>query len=389
MKTIKIGSIGCGGRGTLVKNAHQPENGFIISAVSDLDENAFKEYKELCGDNIFTTNNYKDILKIDDIDVVFITTPDYLHEEMAINALKAGKAVYLEKPMAITIEGCDRILQTAFETGSKLYLGHNMRHFASVLKMKEIIDSGIIGDIQTVWCRHFINYGGDAYFKDWHSEQRYSNGLLLQKGAHDIDVMHWLAGGFTTKVSGMGKLSVYDKCSRRPTEQKGIVEWNDDNWPPLEQKDFSPEINVEDSSMIMMQLDNGVQMSYNQCHYAPDCTRNYTFIGTKGRIENIGDTGKCQVWVYTSRKSAFHDPDIKHQLFPVEGTHGGADPLIVNEFLNFVAKNIKTSTNPIAARYAVATGVKATESIRTGGGLLEIPKLSDEIINYFENGQQK
>jgi predicted dehydrogenase len=81
-----------------------------------------------------------------------VTTPDFLHEEQAVAALEAGKAVYLEKPMAITIPGCDRILETAYRTKTRLYLGHNMRHMAFVLKMKELIDEGAIGEVKAAWC---------------------------------------------------------------------------------------------------------------------------------------------------------------------------------------------------------------------------------------------
>ena len=91
----------------------------------------------------FTTTDYRELLKRPEIGAVFVTTPDYMHEEHAVAALQAGKAVYLEKPMAITIEGCDRILRTAMETGSKLYVGHNMRHFSIIQKMKEIIEREI------------------------------------------------------------------------------------------------------------------------------------------------------------------------------------------------------------------------------------------------------
>jgi predicted dehydrogenase len=67
---------------------------------------------------------------------------------MAVAALELGLAVYLEKPMAITTEGCDRILKTARESNARLYLGHNMRHMAFVRKMKELIDGGAIGEVK-------------------------------------------------------------------------------------------------------------------------------------------------------------------------------------------------------------------------------------------------
>ncbi len=387
MKTLRIGVIGVGGRGGLAAQAHQPDQGSVLVAGADVNPEALNRFQDQYGPEVFTTPDYRQLLKRREIDAVFVTSPDFLHEEQAVAALKAGKAVYLEKPMAITVKGCDRILRTAYETGSKLYLGHNMRHFPVVLKMKEVIDAGTIGEVQAAWCRHFISYGGDAYFKDWHSERRFSTGLLLQKAAHDIDVMHWLTGGYTTAVVGMGKLSVYNRCARRKPTERGVAAFNSANWPPLSVQGFSPRIDVEDHSMILMQLDNGVQCSYLQCHYTPDSVRNYTVIGNRGRVENIGDGGRCKVVVYTERDAG--DPDIVFDLKPISGTHGGGDPRIVNEFLRFLRRGGATNTSPIAARQSVAAGYFGTLSLRTGSGLKRIPPLNPKWIDYVEGGPRR
>lgn len=388
MKAVKIGVIGVGGRGYLAKYAHLPAEGVTLAAGVDVNDGPLADFRKFAGDSVFTSKDYRKMLALKELDAIFITSPDHLHEEHAVAALRAGKAVYLEKPMAITIAGCDRILRTAYQTGSKLYLGHNMRHFPVILKMKEIIDSGLIGTVQAGWCRHFISYGGDAYFRDWHSERRNTTGLLLQKGAHDIDVMHWLMGGYTKSVVGMGMLSVYDKCKRRPRTEPGCAKWSNAQWPPLEQSGFSPVINVEDHNMIMMQLDNGAQACYMQCHYTPDAERNYTFIGTRGRIENIGDDGHSQVHVWTQRGPRA-TPDIVHHIKPVEGSHGGSDPSIVKEFIHFVRQGIKTSTSPIAARNSVAVGVQGHKSMRAGCHCEKIPALPADLVRYFEGGQRK
>jgi predicted dehydrogenase len=388
MKEIKIGVIGVGGRGGLAKFAHLPDAGYRLVAGVDVNDDSLKKFKEFAGADVFTSKDYRKLLAIKEIDAVFVTSPDFLHEKHALAALQAGKAVYLEKPMAITIEGCDALLKAAYQTGSKLYLGHNMRHFPMVLKLKEVIDSGLIGEVQAGWCRHFISYGGDAYFRDWHSERKNTTGLLLQKGAHDIDVMHWLMGGYTKTVVGMGMLSVYDKCKRRSPKSPGCAQWSNAQWPPLEQTGFSPVIDVEDHNMVMMQLDNGTQASYMQCHYTPDAERNYTFIGTRGRVENIGDSGSCAVHVWTQR-SPRETPDIVYNLKPSEGSHGGSDPAIVMEFLKFVRDGIKTNTSPIAARNSVAVGVQGHKSMRSGCNAQKIPSLSKDLIQYFENGQKK
>lgn len=386
MKSTKIGVIGVYGRGQLAYLAHQPENGWEIVMGADPSPESRQKFQEKFPNATICTD-YREILKNPEIEVVFITAPDFLHEEMAVAALEAGKAVYLEKPMAISIEGCDRILKTAMRTKSKLFIGHNMRYFSSILTMKKVIDSGLIGEVQCGWCRHFINYGGDAYFRDWHSEQKNTCGLLLQKGAHDIDVMHWLMGSYTKRVVGMGMLSVYNRCKRRPPEVPGCAKFVDSQYPPLEQTGFSPIIDVEDHNMIMMQLASGAQATYMQCHYAPDGERNYTFIGTRGRVENIGDGGKCEIHVWTQRGPR-QTPDLVYYLKPETGTHGGADPKIVDSFLAFVRDGAPTNVSPIAARNSVATGVLGHYSMRNGNIPQDIPPLDEEVIRYFENGQK-
>lgn len=387
MKCTRIGVIGVGGRGAHADNAHQPENGWEIAMGADPSPEARRKFQEKYP-GAAVTSDYRELLADPEIKVVFVMVPDFLHEEMTVAALEAGKAVYLEKPMAITLEGCDRILETAMRTGSKLFVGHNMRYFASILTMKQVIDSGMIGEIQCGWCRHFINYGGDAYFRDWHSEQKNTCGLLLQKGAHDIDVMHWLMGSYTRRVVGMGMLSVYNRCGRRSPDVPGCAQWSDAHYPPLEQTGFSPVIDVEDHNMILMQLASGAQATYMQCHYSPDAERNYTFIGTRGRIENIGDSGNCQIHVW-NRRGPRSTPDLVYNLKPEAGTHGGSDPKIVDSFLAFVRDGAPTNASPVAARNAVAAGVLGHRSMRDGNMPQEIPPLDPALVRYFENGQKK
>lgn len=378
MKEIKLGVLGADRRGRISLLAHQPENGVRITAACSLTPENLGIYKEQCGKDVLITKDYKEVLAQPDIDGVFVCTPDYLHVEHAVAALKAGKHIFLEKPMAITIEDCDLIMRTAKETGRKLYVGHNMRFFPVMQKLRSLIAEGRIGRVEAVWCRHFISYGGDAYFKDWHSERQYTTGLLLQKGAHDIDIIHWLAGGHTQRVVGMGKLSVYNEVAdRRDDTAPPNVEFNIGNWPPLSQKGLSPVINVEDHSMVLMQLNNGVQASYQQCHYTPDDVRNYTIIGTEGRIENYGDFSLPEKWATVhlwNQRNGYNEQG--HEVFriaPVEGTHGGADPLMINDFISYLKTGEATGATPLDARMSVAAGVLATESLREGNIPKDVP----------------
>ncbi len=384
---LRIGVIGAGGRGGLAGLAHNPEQGVRLVAGADIVPAALARFGEKFGPDVLVTEDYRELLARADIDAVFVTSPDFCHEEHALAALDAGKHVYLEKPMAITIAGCDRILAKARERGVKLYLGHNMRHFPVMRKMRQLIESGAIGEPKVGWCRHFVCYGGDAYFKDWHAERSKSTGLLLQKGAHDIDILHWLCGGYSQRVTAMGGLTVYDRIAdRHGPDERGNASWSRDNWPPLSLKGLNPIIDVEDVSMMLMELDNGVFASYQQCHYAPDGWRNYTIIGTEGRVENFGDVPGPQTVVRLWNKRDYYKPegDAEFRIERAEGSHGGADPAIVAEFVRYVRQGGTIATSPVAARFSVAAGCQATESLRHGGQPQDVPPLPADLRAHFE-----
>ncbi|MFE4873737.1 Gfo/Idh/MocA family oxidoreductase, partial [Streptomyces sp. NPDC056682] len=338
--------------------------------------------------------DHREVIDAPDLDAVLVLTPDHTHADLACAALLAGKPAFVEKPLDITVERCDEILHTARDTGTRLYVGHNMRHMPVVRMMRDLIGRGAIGTVKTVWVRHFVGYGGDWYFKDWHAERQYTTGLLLQKAAHDIDVLHWLSGGYTRDVQAMGDLMVYggNPHRRAPGEPK-TDDWytEDGHWPPHTQRALNPVIDIEDVSLLNMRLDNGVLASYQQCHFTPDYWRNYTVIGDAGRLENFGDGPGGQVKVWNSRRSEYRaEPDETYEIPKAEDDHGhgGADPLIIDEFLRFVREGGVTDTSPVAARMAVAAGYQATSSLRAGGTPREVPRLDPELVAYFERGQR-
>ena len=371
MTKINFAVLGPHHRGAIALHAHRPEQGLQVTAICGLHEGNLDRFREKIGNNFAFTTDYRAIVSDPNIHAVFVCTPDHLHMEHAVAALRAGKHVFLEKPMAITIKDCDCILQEAQKSAGLLYVGHNMRYFPVMRKMHELIAAGRIGKVQAVWCRHFISYGGDAYFKDWHSERKHTTGLLLQKGAHDIDIIHWLAGAYAHRVVGMGKLSVYSEVTDRRTEtETPNPRFNPDNWPPLTQTKLSPNIDVEDHSMILMQLSNGVQASYQQCHYTPDDQRNYTIIGTEGRIENFGDhsteSSIAKVCLWNQRAGYIEHGQETFTLPYQEGSHGGSDPVMVEDFIQLLRGSTGSGATPLDARMSVAVGCQGTASLRNG-----------------------
>jgi predicted dehydrogenase len=157
------------------------------------------------------------------------------------------------------------------------------------------------------------------------------------------------------------------------------------SWPPASQTQLYPVIDVEDASMMLMQLDNGVLASYQQCHFTPDYWRNYTVIGSEGRLENFGDLGPGSLIKVWNRRRANYDRDADLTIeVPIPpGSHGGTDSRIVEEFLNYVRSNERPTTSPVGARQAVAAASAATESLRRGGEPVVIPALDAELAGFF------
>lgn len=386
---LNIGIVGFGARSTLWREAHRPGRGSRVVAVCDLAERSRADARAVLPEASVTDS--LDELLASGIDAVMVLTPDHQHATVAIAALEAGVPVFCEKPLAVTVEDADAILETARRTGTRLYVGHNMRHMSVVLLMRRLILEGRIGEVKAIWCRHFVGNGGDYYFKDWHADREKTTGLLLQKGAHDLDVIHWLAGAYTSEVQAMGSLSVYgDIVDRRDRSGERMRDWFSlDNWPPTSQSGLNPVIDVEDISMVNMRLGNGVLASYQQCHFTPDYWRNYTVIGTEGRIENFGDVSGSEVRLWNRRHhgAAPADETFIVPEAPEDVGHDGADGLLVAEFLRFVRDGGTTETSPVAAREAVAVGVRATESLRGDGATLAVPQLAPDLVDYFEAGQ--
>ncbi len=184
MQKVRLGIIGVSGRGALAKHWHNPGGSSEVVAGADINPGFLDEFKKKTKENTFITTDYKKLLEREDVDAVAITSPDFTHEEYAVGAFRAGKHVFCEKPMAITPEGCDKMMREWRKSGKKFIIGHNMCCMRIFRAMKDIADSGLIGERKAARVRHFAGAGGDFYHHDWHARSDKSSGLLLQKGGH-------------------------------------------------------------------------------------------------------------------------------------------------------------------------------------------------------------
>lgn len=343
-------------------------------AGADIDPVRLAKFQERVNPDAYVTLDYRELLERKDIDAIVVTTPDHCHDQHGTEALLAGKHVYCEKPLAITVEGCDRILDAWRQSGKHFMIGFNMRYMNMYRTMKEIIEAGEIGEVKAVWVRHFVGLGSDYYYHSWHGSSRNTTSLLLQKASHDIDIIHWITGRYTRKVSAFGGVDYFGGMKPNHltcTDCEEKLTCPEARSGPLVQCAFRQEVDVEDNSMVLMELEGGIKASYMQNHFTPDYQRNYTIIGTAGRIENNED--EQRVILKTRKSNTWRDySDRIYDIKKAEGSHNGADPKICDDFIDMILDGKAPIAPPLAGRMSVAVGCAATESMRAGGKVVHV-----------------
>lgn len=155
--TINIAIIGAGGMGTADTNTCLLHEGVKLVAVCDLYQGRLEAAKERWGDAIFVTTDYKEILKRKEVDAVIIGTPDHWHKQISIDALRAGKHVYCEKPMVHSVKEGHEVINAWKKSGKVMTVGAQGISSLGNEKAKELLAQGAIGELnyaEGFWARH-------------------------------------------------------------------------------------------------------------------------------------------------------------------------------------------------------------------------------------------
>ncbi|MFH1920864.1 MAG: Gfo/Idh/MocA family oxidoreductase [Planctomycetota bacterium] len=141
-------------------------------------------------------SDYRDAVRGDDVDAVVIVTPTLLHRDVACAAAAAGKHVFLEKPMAVSVDQCREIIAAVEAAGVKLQIGFMRRFDARFLEAKAILDSGELGRVMVIKSTG----RGPGLPPPWIYDVDSSNGILAEVNSHDFDAVRWLAASEFTRV---------------------------------------------------------------------------------------------------------------------------------------------------------------------------------------------
>lgn len=196
---MRIGLIGAGAVAPLHARAAGLLPGVEMTAVCDLQPDAARAVAEPIGAQSFT--DYRDLLASGTTDAVIVNTPNSLHCEMSMDAAAAGQHVLVEKPMAITVKDCDRMVEAARRAGVVLRVGHIQHFLPEKVALAEAIARGAIGQVRMVHDLRSTDYRPGSRSPWFLSPEIAGGGAVMNIGAHCLDRTIWLGGADASTIS--------------------------------------------------------------------------------------------------------------------------------------------------------------------------------------------
>lgn len=337
---INIGIIGCG---KIAQVRHIPEyvdnKNCRLAGFYDINLNRAKEMAQKYGGTAFSS--YEELLQYKGIDAVSVCVPNSLHCEVTMAALRLGKHVLCEKPMATSISDCEAMVKAADEAGKKLLIGNNQRLTAAHRTAKKLIEEGLIGNILTfkttfghsgpeTWS---INPGPDVWF---FNKKAAVMGAMGDLGIHKTDLIEFLTG--QTIVETTAKLATLDKKS-----SDGKL------------------IGVDDNAFCIYKLKNGIlgTMTASWTYYGPEDNSTVLY-GTKGIMRIYDDP------VYSIKVLLRSGEKINYELESIQTNSKQTKSGVIDLFIESIINNSETELSGKAALSAMRAVFASIESSNTG-----------------------
>ncbi len=287
MKQLNIGMVGYKFMGRAHANAYSRLGMFFdlpvkvnLKAVCGRDEEWLKANCVKLGFEEYETD-WQKLIARDDIDIIDITTPSNFHKEIAVAAAKAGKHVFCEKPLALSLEDATEMLNAAKENNVVNQIGFNYRFAPAVILAKQLIEQGKLGEI--------FHFRG-SYLQDWIIDPSFPFVWRLDKdvagsgshgdlGAHVIDIAHFLVGDIKT-VAGMSKTFV---------KQRPVVERMEGLSGTASADAPMKEVRVDDATLFSCEFECGAMGLFEATRFATSHKNDMFFEinGSKGSVKFI------------------------------------------------------------------------------------------------------
>jgi len=199
-RTVKIGLVGTGEIGQVHAKAHSEVEGTELCIVALIQPDTEKSLSEQYDARLYPS--FEALLDDETVDAVDICLPNDLHRQFAVQALDAGKHVFCEKPIALTLDDADAMIEAAHRAGKFLMIGHVLRFWPEYLKAKEALDAGRVGRPLLITSRRMVSLlVGTQGEQGWRHDPRRSGGAVLDMQIHDLDAFCWFFGSPQAVVS--------------------------------------------------------------------------------------------------------------------------------------------------------------------------------------------
>ena len=192
-RLVNIALVGAGEIGAVHARAHAAVPGTRLAAVCDVHVEQAGRLAEQVGSTAVASLDA--VLGDPQIEGMDLCVPNHLHRDLTVRALEAGKHVFCEKPMALTLDDADAMLAAADRAGRFLMIGHVLRFWPEYVLAKKAIDDGRIGDVLLMSGRRMVSLlAGTPGADGWRRDPSRSGGAVLDMQIHDLDVFCWLLG---------------------------------------------------------------------------------------------------------------------------------------------------------------------------------------------------
>lgn len=231
-KSFKIGLIGCGNRSKALITALNSVPELEIAALCDLVPHKTRQRAQLIktADKPVHLTHLDELLRLDALDAIVVVTPNDTHREIVIAALEAGKHVFCEKPLALTVADCNEIIGVVDRTRKALQIGHQRRHSGEYKALIEVIRNRPVGKILQ---SSLYDYRGDWRVPEpdeypegtayWRLSQQRSGGVVYEMGAHIIDVNNWVFDSEPVSVVSLQGVNNFSLRKRDSADHAGVL----------------------------------------------------------------------------------------------------------------------------------------------------------------------
>ncbi len=304
----QVGVLGFGRRiEHVLRNVVQAANGQVsVTAVHDISAAAIQRATaayppaRVCG-------SVAELVGIPELDWVFVGSFNAAHHDHAVAAMRAGKHVFCEKPLATTPTDClDLAAVRRQHSGREFVVGFVLRYSAFYRTMKQWIDEGRLGELISLEFNETLApFHGAAMHGNWRRHSKWSGPMILEKCCHDMDLMLWLTNSRPARVASFGGLKFFDSKHAHynelyPVGEKGYRYYDrglatgfavgtEQNLTP-----FNDDKDTVDHQVAIMELANGARVSFHFCMHAAQLERRFYMCGSRGTIRGDVLTGQLE-----------------------------------------------------------------------------------------------